>query len=291
LWCLHRRGSWHVGICVPASLLGASGYLSEKQANLESLSLTTDSACSDGKTVALELTKFHHLRAFLWRGISTRENLHSLLNVLHTNSKHLERLELGFAGRGAEFELLWAWNRFVFPSLQTLSLSHVYFIAVSPEMISALNIGVLRSVWLNHCPAVQKLLRAIIQLGQQVRFASLELTIQCKGAEDLETLDLLAAFLQSFDGLVDLYLLLCNGPQINKGFWRSVLHQQHTLRRLAYHETNLLPTFDRLVLLWETVDVSKLANFPLDLQLEALGICCSWSQLVRIDSYSANLIR
>jgi hypothetical protein len=102
---------------------------------------------------------------------------------------------------------------------------------------------------------------------------------------------LLAAFLQSFDGLVDLYLLLCNGPQINKGFWRSVLHHRHTLRRLAYHETNLLPTFGRLVLPWETVDASKLTNGPLDLQLEALGICCLWSQLARIDSYSVNLIR
>lgn len=269
-----------MGTCVPASLLGASGYLSRKQANLESLLLTTDSYCSESKTVTLDLTTFHRLKEFSWRGISTLENLHGLLNVLQTNSKHLERLELGFGGRGAEFELIWTQNGLVFPSLQILSLSHVYFTAIAPEITSALNISGLRSVSLNHCPAIQELLRAIIRSGQQVRFTSLELAIRCKGAEDLETVDLLATFLQSFGGLVDLYLLLSNGPQIDSGFWRSVLHHRHTLRRLAYHETNLRPPFDRTVLPWEAADASALADNQVELQLEALGICCSSSQLV-----------
>jgi len=196
------------------------------------------------------------------------------------NSKHLERLELGFAERGAESELLLTQNGLMFPSLQTLALSHVYFTAVAPKMISALNIGVLRSVSLNHCPGIQELLRAIIQSGQHVRFASLELTIQCRGVEDVETSHLLATFLRSFDGLVDLYLLLDNGPQIDEGLWRSILHHQPTLRRLVYHEMILPQPVDRVVLLWDAADASKRGNSPVDLQLEALGICCSWSQLV-----------
>jgi hypothetical protein len=47
----------------PCQLTWHSGYLSEKQANLEILSLMTDSSCSEDKTVTLELTKFHHLKA------------------------------------------------------------------------------------------------------------------------------------------------------------------------------------------------------------------------------------
>ena len=62
--------------------------------------------------------------------MSTLKNLHGLLNMIQTNSKHLERLELGFAGRGAKFDL-WTQSGLVFPSLQTLSLSYVYFTAIA----------------------------------------------------------------------------------------------------------------------------------------------------------------
>lgn len=237
-----------MGTYVPASLLGTSGYLSKKQANLESLLLTTNSYCLESKTITLDLTTFHRLKEFSWRNINILENFHNLLNILQTNSKHLKRLELSFSSRKVKFELIWTQNGLMFPSLQILSLSYVYFTAIIPEITLALNISGLQSVSLNHCPAIQELLRAIIRSGQQIRFISLKLTIWYKRTEDLKTVNLLAIFLQSFKSLVNLYLLFNNGPQIDSGFWKSVLHHRHTLRRLVYYKTNLQPLFDRTVL-------------------------------------------
>lgn len=58
-------GSWSLGICVPKRLLGSSGYLAQKQQNIETIRLVTDGKCrwAEEDNYRLYLTAFPHLKS------------------------------------------------------------------------------------------------------------------------------------------------------------------------------------------------------------------------------------
>jgi hypothetical protein len=219
-----------------------------KQAHIKSLSLTTDPKCwvSGDRTVALELAKFHQLRAISWRGVSSVRDFSILRGLLQANANHLEELGLGLVEWSLGTARLSAWDvlqnssdkkRITFPSLEALSLTGVSFNVAVSEMASAFNISGLCSLKLNKCPATRDLLKAITESGRPIRLTSLELVLGRDEDGDLGLLDLLLVFLQSFKGLEDLHLLIHGRLPIIEGFWGSVIHHQSTLKQLVYYES------------------------------------------------------
>jgi hypothetical protein len=88
--------SWNLGICVPLTNLGSTGYLPEHQKCLESLSLITDDSCycsRDGQN-PLDLSQFCHLRDLSWTGLQSKEDFDALRECLGVDAHHLKSLSL-----------------------------------------------------------------------------------------------------------------------------------------------------------------------------------------------------
>ena len=295
-----------MGICVPAELLGTSGHLSMKQSQLKSLSLITDSECRLNlrNQFALSLAKFTALRSLSWRGIQSENDFLSLQGALMLNSQHLQSLELdlgdwalveGCFRRSSGLDRdeprnFLAWDvlklasgdaRMSFPSLQELSLSEVSFHLAASEMALAFNFSGLRSLKLNRCLRVRALIEAVLQSGQPTQLTTLELVVE---SNYLGASDPLIPFLVSFRGLQDLHLLT-NDCKVNRELWESILHHRATLKQLVYHERPLEDggVHDKLILPWEKALSSRGDN--LGFQLGYVGLCCSLSDLVGIQSH------
>ncbi|KAI9928614.1 hypothetical protein ASPWEDRAFT_168587 [Aspergillus wentii DTO 134E9] len=84
---------WHVGCCVPNSILGEYGYIPMSQAALTSLSLVTDGYCRHGFYIE-GLIYLKQLRHFSWRGISWEEEFEIFRSVIQNNACHLTSLQV-----------------------------------------------------------------------------------------------------------------------------------------------------------------------------------------------------
>jgi len=119
-----------------------------------------------------------------------------------------------------------------FPSLQSLSLTHLSFASAIYELSMAFNFSGLRKLKLWNCQGTFDLLDNIVDSQQIIRLDSLELVVNAKQHTDLEEIST-SKFLQAFSGLRDLYLLL---PLLE---WdviaNSVIGHLSTLKRLVLH--------------------------------------------------------
>lgn len=250
--------SWSMGTCLPRAVIG----LANRHKYIRSLSLTTDGSCSYPRYDPQAHSGLKCLRTFSWRGLRSQYDFEVLRDILEANNEHLEDLALELvdwnrAGRLYSPPLLPP-NNFSatnvlnmrngqpgssFPSLTSLSLSHVSFESVSSEIVCALNMDQLRSLKLRYCPDEWILLEQIMSSGCSIRLTSLELVIQLRPYFDDEA-EILTRFLASFETLVDLFLSLpeCEGwDGISESLYRS---HQPNLRRLIIHDRVLFDDDD-----------------------------------------------
>ncbi|EED14091.1 conserved hypothetical protein [Talaromyces stipitatus ATCC 10500] len=172
-----RHFGWHMGYCVPASVLGQSGYIPHFQPNLRSLSLKVDSACVGGSLAGLASLK--NLRHFSWRGIDSVRAFSLIRLVLKNNAEHLVSLELEVLRveqtqeniQLHEHDLIWLGllvpNHNHFPnsdmgvwldkdvrlkSLTYLSLRHVRLLTWQPQDTLTFDLSKLENLHLYKCP-------------------------------------------------------------------------------------------------------------------------------------------
>lgn len=144
--------SWDLGVCVPKSILGPSGYLPLRQPNLEALYLVTDGSCEDSG-IGLDISSFEYLKRLSWIGPRCIADINSLAESLAKKSHQIVELDLDFVllrdsekrdreivGLTAEFEdendllakkILGIPNKQIqnFNALRVLSLAAVSFLA------------------------------------------------------------------------------------------------------------------------------------------------------------------
>lgn len=128
----------------------------------------------------------------------------------------------------------------LFQSLETLRLTGVAFSPFENEFSYCLNMMNLSTLQLRNCPASLELLEALLNSGITLKLKSFELAIDWDclhyyGDFNTAQAKVIFRFLESFEGLEDLFLLLTT--TIN---WyligNSIANHQSTLKRLVVHE-------------------------------------------------------
>lgn len=217
----------------------------------------------------LVLTSFKHVRKFAWKGIRLGPELESLKAFLEMNCDILDSLNLDFTDwqevedawdchhwltmrdqstymeseyfTAAEKQYLFAQrllplsskglNR-VFASLTVLSLCAAPLSITAEELSVVFNINQLNSLALHRCEGATTFLHAIAQAHVPLVLRHLELVVEDEinwGTEE----SAIAAFLQSFQGLEHLYLMIKPVLPAER-YWLSINRHLRTLKRLTY---------------------------------------------------------
>ena len=267
--------SWDLGMCVPEHILGREGYLAKKQTVIESLSLITGGKHyykrEDYALPNVVLSNSPQLRTCSWKGLYSTEELESLRGLFASNYQILEDLELDFIdwervcmdGRAATGGR-WPFPSFtrlilphcsdrdvkVFASLRRLALREFAFEEKAQGIIQAFNISHLRSLKLHNCTGILTFLSTIVKAELVLKLKSLEIITQ-DDAHEYDGLlhSPLISFLEHFDGLENLYLMLrvekLRPEHWPACYWNAILHHSSTLKKLVYHErTTTLVTHD-----------------------------------------------
>jgi hypothetical protein len=301
---LSNDNRWHLGTCVPQDLLGPGGYLPTRQSKIEDLSLLTSDPCILPKRDwewQMSLTHFKSLKTFSWSGGLSREDFHELRDMFRSQASKLEVLKIDLLDW---WDALWNWcmedydlqlwtreNNFfaervletvpgltnvLFPSLKSLTLSSVDFQYASLEMAHAFNFSNLNSLNLRDCPHTGSLLRKVVESGEPINLQSLELVIQHRNHDEPhqgEEESWVIRFINSFEGLRSLYLLILNRKRAatKHKYWPSILHHRKTLGRLVYHE-QVYESYWQLDCNISIEDKNTLDAFT-QMNLECIGLC------------------
>ncbi|KAH8812176.1 hypothetical protein F5884DRAFT_750497 [Xylogone sp. PMI_703] len=256
-----------VGICIPESMMGPSGYFPVRQPNIETLHLVTDGSCPlIYKTgVKLAVSSFPKLKRLSWAGFCIKDEIRVLHETLKKTAHQLTELNLDILHHRNYNEMKWEDDKqadsyeivfavFVrdilripykvamkFPALRVLSLSGASFWQTGTDMpyltavkkiSEVFDFSTLGSLKLRLCPGWEDLLGLLVEYPQPVRYKSLELhcTETLNRAHDTITL-----FLISFEGLEDFFLR--TGPEQDKtlSVWRSLAYHKKTVKRFVYH--------------------------------------------------------
>lgn len=236
---------------MPRELLGPRGYLPWKQASIRSLSLITSVECSNPKKDNAEpilLTRFDRIRKFSWKRLQSPREYQTLRGFLCTNSKILDDFTVesgrpepkyGPATRGRDS------IKFVlpctpdnssqcFPPLRSLSVSGFSFNATDEMKTPMIDFSRLRSLALQNCTDTPLLFRNVLESGQHIALKHLDLKFEDRIYQGWNT-SILLSFLQAFEGLEDLYLMI--DPVLpTEVYWDSTTRHHWTLKRFLYHE-------------------------------------------------------
>ncbi|KID73422.1 ATPase family AAA domain-containing protein 3C [Metarhizium brunneum] len=256
-----RSFSWNLGTCVPPEILGADGVIPQKQPLIRSLRLTTDFTCLHyfDAECGIDLSRFRQLRQLSWKAPNA-DNLDTLSVAIRNNSTHLEKLELdfvhwqklqddlGYYDDNDDTSGILPQNYFIrrvlflnkrsprplLPANRVLLLSQV---PIAAEMTDVINFDILVSLTLRICLGWDRFLQRVIQLNVPINLKTLEIqessSVSCSWTEDI-----LADFLNAFEGLEELYISHV-GPVPGLGFWNRIIHRHTTLKRFVHHQRTI----------------------------------------------------
>jgi hypothetical protein len=230
--------SWHLGCCIPSQILGSSGYLSSKQNQIRSLSLIFWDDCYESDIDGLP--KLTELRSLSWKGIEPDDQRKVLQMVLEANSKHLENLDLGTISPDVPLRIKHLFvhdNTIKYYSLKNLCLSYISLGSGYKFLTSALRLNQLQSLKLRNCERTPQLLKSLASSNQDLKLKSFEMVYD-NGILDKrnEISGPLILFLESFEGLEELYISMKTVVTPMMLFLKSILHHKQTLKRLVHHE-------------------------------------------------------
>lgn len=247
---------WQLHTCIPDGILSAGSCLVDEQRAIETMSLITFKCSSEKGKEPYVFTNFRRIHSFSWIGLESLTETKAARDFLKSNRKILESLELNFV-RWTETEEQWnshqdyiasvdnVFAKYILPrgsddliqefrSLRRLSLTEAPLTGVVLEIVSALNISQLRFLKLDDCADTSKLLHAVATAKTPLMLLSLELTMEDHIEADW-TGSALVRFLNSFEGLEDLHLLI-NPACPALTYWQAAANHKSTLRNFAYHE-------------------------------------------------------
>lgn len=168
------------------------------------------------------------------------------------------------------------------------NLRHATRIHAAEQISNMFDFSVLRSSKLRLCHGWEELLEVLMNYSRPIKLVSLE--IQSAISDEPEKSEIIAPFLESFEGLEDLFLQLQIPTASTRwDIWRSALHHKKTLRRFVYQCRTIgyfentqdiqgvrdVPT---LMLTQEDLDVIFLdpsQNLLSGLDLTGIGLACA----------------
>jgi hypothetical protein len=317
---------------VPASILGPSGYFPLKQTGIESLRVVTDEWCS--MALPLDFSRFPRLKRLSWVGYSSQHMIDTLAAAVRQTSHQLVELSLDLGPRLdgttsiSEHDAIFSKHMLGLPergirkfvSLKALSLSRVSFIgkdtsdvaAWSPEYkllhttrihateqtSNLFDFSILQCLKLRLCPGWEELLEVLMNYPCPIKLVSLE--IQSAISDEAEKSKIIAPFLESFEGLENLFLQLHLPTASTKwDIWRSALHHKKTLKAFV-HQCRTIDFFENTQYIQGAYDVPNLmlsredfetilvdpSQNPLSgLELTGIGLSCAPKFMVRVYNF------
>ncbi|PYH94049.1 hypothetical protein BO71DRAFT_380277 [Aspergillus ellipticus CBS 707.79] len=260
---------WDLGTCLPDELVNRIEALLKNQKQINSIALITDSDCKVNRNTSssIDLVQFSKLESLSWKGLKHYNDFESVRAFISAHGAQLKTLCLDLIGWDSA---VLAWRRgFLrnspqdtglpdnffarsvlclqhgklirpFPALKCLTLTQVSFHPMQAEMVNALNVEGLRALQLSNCPGIFSWLRQVLRSGTPLNLKSLELVFNPELANQIideafdNVTDTVTKFLQSFQGLEDLYLML---PQQTdwQAMSEGIAHHSSTLKRLVTH--------------------------------------------------------
>lgn len=121
-----------------------------------------------------------------------------------------------------------------FPPLKLLSVSGFSFIATNEMATPVIDFSRLRSLTLQNCTDTPLLFCNVLESGQHIALKHLDLKFRDRIYQGWNT-SILLSFLQAFEGLEDLYLMI--DPVLpTELYWDSTTRHHWTLKRFLYQE-------------------------------------------------------
>ncbi|KAK8135117.1 hypothetical protein PG984_007129 [Apiospora sp. TS-2023a] len=251
-----RSFSWEAGVCPPQAILGPSGYLTTNLKNLTSIRLITYGNCR-GRSLfdtmdhpdvpSLALLGFPCLRELSWAGLSNHQ-CGTLAPLLQHRATQLTKLELDleyhqwttehghlrFFSKGVL--RLHRPGSIVFSALKSLSLSNFDLRSYNFAIASSVNFSNLEHLKLRFCDGTERVLQHLTEsVSNKLRAVEINMGISFLSANDQQKI--LIAFLESFQGLEELYMNMSYWPTgLTTEIWRAVGHHSKTLRGFDYHQ-------------------------------------------------------
>lgn len=194
------------------------------------------------------LARFKEVRRFSWKRLQSPREYRILSGFLHKNYKILEELTVE-SGRpephyGSAMDGRHS-IKFIlprtpdspsqcFPPLRSLSVSGFSFNATNEIVTPMIDSSRLRSLVLQNCTDTPLLFRNVLKSGQHIALKHVDLKFKDCIYQGWST-SILPSFLQSFEGLEELYLMI--GPVIpTEVYWDSTKKHHWTMKRFLYHE-------------------------------------------------------
>ncbi|KUL81764.1 hypothetical protein ZTR_09249 [Talaromyces verruculosus] len=231
-----KRGSltlfwWHLGTCLPPHVLDEDGYIPTCQGNIQDLSLRTDPNCPHGGRVT-GLRQLRKLQSLRWQQIVTTEDLSLIVECLEHNCRTLNVVDLEVASELDFGHLLVAVSKL--SRLHALSLGNFRFTEFI-DAASILSVSKLRSLTLRNCPYQLLLLRILSGLQKPIPLRHFEIALDERHDSDSATTNnALFAFLESFDSLEHLHILVSNPTRMERSYLTNARRSETTLHVPVY---------------------------------------------------------
>ncbi|KAK7919919.1 hypothetical protein PG985_007941 [Apiospora marii] len=206
---------------------------------------------------SLALRSFPALKELSWAGLSTHE-YDSLAPALRQCAPRLTKLELDPEWHEYLTEDYMIGSRprrtlpffskkvlrlhrpgsLVFPALKTLSLSNVDLNSHNFAIARSIDFANLENLQLRFCPGTERVLQHLAASGSsKLRTLEINLVYSYSPLPAKEQQTIWIAFLESFEGLEELYINISNeAAGLTTGVWRAVGRHRKTLRQFGYHQ-------------------------------------------------------
>jgi len=262
----------NLGCCIPNEILGSAGnYWIENQKRIQSISLLTDGGCCPTSAYVeyLDFKSVTSIQSLSWKGLSKGDHFDCLASFIknRAGARRLRSLALDLVEWTRAESGWYAHQRatlggspprpdnffatsilgiqpdqdsVLFQSLETLLLTGVAFSPFENELGHSFNMMNLSTLQLRNCPASLELLETLLEQGITLKLKSFELAIDWDCLHHYQDFDearteVIFRFLDSFQGLEDLFLLLTQPLE-----WylivNSIGNHRSTLKRLVVHE-------------------------------------------------------
>ncbi|KAL4915084.1 hypothetical protein BDW62DRAFT_203940 [Aspergillus aurantiobrunneus] len=260
-----RSFSWHLGCCVPSTILGVDGWLASKHNGIQGLSLVTDGTCLNQNTGFDGILQLKDLRSFSWKGFHQTWPAHHQIirQSLALNCTLLESLELEAIadlshplsvcdilslqpeisehddeGQASNITANMMDPPTIKPlptrlaALRHLSLSHI---SLKPYegMMSAVSMEQLQSLKLLCCLHALEFISRLTGSGLNMSLRSFELVSEEVSVDPSSgSLHIVSGFLHSFEGLEELYL---STPASTISLHDMLFGHRASMKRLVLH--------------------------------------------------------
>ena len=295
--------------CIPSHILGPTSCLVKRQKRIESISILTSKNCASGSVASyvLDFAPFANLRDFSWKNARRAEHYESIRKCLIEHGKALKTLSLDLRWpadikRNCPVGFLlqqsypikddfltnvvlpkdFCGAKVLLSCLESLSFSALDLHSFLPGIFCALDVSKLTVMKLYDCIHSLDFLGAMATWVRQPRLKVFELVVAVNELGSKDLAESLGEFLNAFQGLETLYLML---PQqlLRDVVIQGILNHKLSLVRLVAQAWQRLHMTGCVIRMYpDSFDTlrNKVAHFLDDTRLKCIEACVEDTRLV-----------